>query len=220
MFRKPTMPVAVFTTLFIAALVGYGTNMAMSANLGLGSDPMSAAVARAPVMAAPAAQQPPAPPAQDLFALNHLAAQERGGVRLEVARVVIGRKDLLAREGRSLASLGQLRGDAVVGELILKVTNIADRKVAVPVDEGTVLIGDEQIRYQSGDENAGYLLPGGTRITSHLFVISRSQVRQVRNMVVRVGSPVDAGNNRVSEDFVLAVDLSRQEYQPRKIKGP
>jgi hypothetical protein len=220
MFRKYALSKQVLATLLIAVPFWYGVVMAVSSQPGLASVAGGGAAGVPPAAAVSGGQHAQPGPPKEIFALNDLGAQERAGVHLEVARVVIGRSDLQRAEGRSLAELGQLRPNMVVGELILKVTNNSGQSVAVPVDEGVILINDEQIRYLAGDDTAGYLLPGGMQITSHLFVISRSQVAQVRQMVLRVAGPVDESSLSLDADYELTIDLSRREYQPRRISRP
>jgi hypothetical protein len=220
MFRKYALSKQVLATLLIAVTVWYGAVMAISSQQGLTSLTEGGAAGAPPAAAVSGGQHAQPGPPEEIFALNDLGAQERAGVRLEVARVVIGRSDLQRGEGRSLAELGPLRPNMLVGELILKVTNNSNQQVAVAVDEGLVLINGEQIRYLAGDDSAGYLLPGGTQITSHLFVISRSQFAQIRQMVLRVAGPVDERSASLDAHYELTIDISRREYQPRRISRP
>lgn len=153
----------------------------------------------------------------DIFAFNKVAAKESGGIRIEIARIVIGRKEIMEREGHKFADISQLNDVDVVGELIFKVTNISDKEVSVYLDQGVVVINNEQIDLQIGDDTSGSLLPGATTISGFRFGITRAKMSEITTMLVRVKAPVDGNNNVLGEDFEFTIDLSQREYQRRAI---
>jgi hypothetical protein len=195
---------------------------AAPATSGVGADVRPVGAGQSTLGAAPTRTPSPAGgpfnTIDDIFAFNNVAAKESGGIRLEIARVVIGRKEVLERDGSNFSGAGRFRDVDVVGEIIFKVTNTSDKKVSFFLDQGTIVINGERIDVKLGDDIESSFLPGAKVIGGIRFAVMRSKVREVNILVFRVKSPVDENQTALADDFELTIDLSRREYQPRIIK--
>jgi hypothetical protein len=167
----------------------------------------------------PVATPTPEITADDIFGLNFLAAQEQGGIRLEIARVVIARKRVL--DDIELERVEEFNDVEVAGELIFRVTNLSDQKLTVRPFQGTVVVNGEQIDLSQwyaagtsfGREANGEIFPGATAIGGLWFGIKRSDVPQINKIAIGVDSPHNEEYRDVGEDFYFEIDLSNHEYQ-------
>lgn len=159
----------------------------------------------------------PTPDTNAVFALNNLAVKEIGGIRLEIARVVVGRKDALADLG--FGDVEKFNDVETVVEILFRLTNLSDSKRNVHPNQGTVVIGNEQIDLtewmfaaQIGDIG-GEVFPGVTQVGGLWFGVKRSSVTDINKMIVSVGAPSNDSFQSQGEDFYFEIDLSNHEYQ-------
>lgn len=168
--------------------------------------------------------------AADKWANNYVGSAESGGVIVEIARVVVGRKSAIPEQ--SWDELNEfIQGWAetdVVGELIFKVTNNTDRTVSIYPDQGSVQIGGEQIDLGEfmffttfGDSVGGDIYPGVTKIGGMWFGVKRSTPDEVSRIVYRCDAPYDAESlDDLGPDIEIVMDLSDHVFEavPEELK--
>ncbi len=170
--------------------------------------------------AAPPAQQgcPPFNPVDDLFARNHVATAESGGMQIEVVRITFGQKAMLECQGSNFSQVDRFKDMNVGGEVIFNVTNTSGSTLSFNLDQSVFSINDEVIDYKIGDDIGSSFLSGATAIVGYRFGIRRSQMRNIKTMVIQVKGAVDESSGTTGDDVELRIDLSRREYQPREKK--
>ena len=167
---------------------------------------------------APPAQPgcPPFNPVDDLFALNHVATAESGGMQIEVVRITFGQKAMLECQGSNFSQVDRFKDMNVGGEVIFKVTNTSDRTLAFHLDQSVFSINDEVIDYKIGDDIGDRFRPGAMAIVGYRFGIWQTPLRAIRTLRIEVPGPVNERNAATGATIELQIDLSRREYQPRE----
>lgn len=152
---------------------------------------------------------------EDRFSANYLGAQERGGVRIEIARVLFTRKYVYANE----FTAGAWADIDVIGMITFRVTNLTQQTLTVYPTFGSVVINGEQIElikwtfFDYGDVD-GDILPGATKLGGLYFGIRRSTVPQITHMQLAIDAPVDSSYHKQGEDYYFDIDLSKHEWVP------
>ncbi len=163
-----------------------------------------------------------------IFALNNLAVQERGGLRVEILRVLIGRKSII--EGilqdrgidRPFTTHQSLQDVDVLGEIIFRITNESAEMLSTFPHQGIVTIGDEQIdlaRYAdvgmgSGEDLRSGIEPGATVVSGVWFGIKQQDISGINNLAISFDSPIDKDLKSTGSDFLFELDLSSHIFEP------
>ncbi len=164
----------------------------------------------------------PTNPGTDLmFARNHLATQEIGGLVIEITRVLFSDKDVIISRGISFDENEKYDEYDVVGEVIFTVINTTDKVITAYPDQATVVINDEQIDlwewslYSSiGEDVGGDIFPGVTLIGGSWFGINRSQVPEINKMIISFGAPYDSESyDSLGSDFYFEIDLTEHIWE-------
>jgi hypothetical protein len=159
----------------------------------------------------------------DHFALNALTSIEQSGLAIDVARVgFFSRQWLLTADGEaSFVTKSQFDGVDVFGEIILRMTNTTDGKLMVYPDQGTIIIGNEQIELSDArtgigglDDLGGDIFPGVTKVGGVWFGVRRSTFEQITSVLFAFKAPFNADFRRTGEDFEIVLDVSNHEFQP------
>jgi hypothetical protein len=159
-----------------------------------------------------------APGSQNVFAWNYIAEQESGGIKLQIARVLIGEKSALQQNFSE-----NLFGDVpVVGMLIFIVTNTtSDKTISVYPDQGVVIVGSEQIELREymmlgnfGEHIGGDIFPGVKKIGGLWFGIKRTPLSDVLKMKIVINRPTDESISPLGPDFIFELDLSNRQFEP------
>jgi hypothetical protein len=159
----------------------------------------------------------------DHFALNNLTSIEQSGLTIEVARVgFFSRQWLLAADGAtSFVTKSQFDGMDVFGEIILRMTNTTDGKLTIYPDQGTVIIGNEQIDLNNSrtgiggmDDLGGDIFPGVTKVGGVWFGVRRSTLEQITNLLYAFSGPFNADFRRVGDEFEIGLDVSSHDFEP------
>ncbi len=159
----------------------------------------------------------PTPDPARHFGLNNLAVKESGGIRLEVARVVVADKSQVADIGFERAE--KFNDYDTVVEILFRLTNTSDQKINVHPNQGTVIIGNEQINLtewmftaQIGDVG-GEVFPGVTQVGGLWLGVARSKAEDITKMTIAIDGPVDEEYSKLGEDCYFEIDLSNHEFQ-------
>lgn len=186
------------------------------------STPKPSATPRPTATEEPSPTTAPAAAGEEEFALNFVGEQESGGVKIEIARVVVGTKASFRSAGPVFETDEIFAGKDVIVQLVFRVTNTSDAKRTVYVNQGDVVIGTEQInlleyaaaRATAGDDLGGDIFPGAVKIGVIWIGLERSTVPEVTKLIFGVNGPHDGALQRTGEDFYIEADLSNHEFQP------
>jgi hypothetical protein len=162
-------------------------------------------------------------PRLGMFALNNLAAQESGGLRIEVSRVLVGSKEHIeAAFGNPFSEHPAMADKETIGEILFEVSNTTDKVLTVRPRFGTVLIGDEQIalerfvtqRLTTEDKIDGEIFPGINMSGGIWFPIRQGDYEAVNQMTIIFDGPTDEAGQQVGPDFRFDLDLSNHVFEP------
>jgi hypothetical protein len=158
------------------------------------------------------------------FAANYVATQTQGGLEIQLVRVLCMDsshfRDVL---DISNTEFSEDYGDVpTMCEFILEVSNTADSQRTIYPDQGTVIIGDEQIELKPFDmwsiegleDVSGDLYPGVRRVGGFWFGINRSTWDQITSITYVIDSPVDEDWDRQGEDFRFEIDTAGWGFEP------
>ena len=144
--------------------------------------------------------------------------KESGGVVLEVERVRIYE---LAAGAAAIPELQQametttvFEGAQLIGAITIKVTNNTDRKVNIYPDQGTVVVGSEQVNTEVflSDNVGGEFFPGVVKDGAVVFLLSRTSWADVAggvSLLYEVRGSNDAADfSRLGEDLLFEFALT------------
>lgn len=168
----------------------------------------------------PEPTQTPSP--NQVWAINYAGGQDSGGVKIEIARIVIGYKDAIDQNFEELNDyLDGWEDIDVVGELIFKVTNNTEESVDVYPDQGTVQIGGEQINLDEymmwatfGEDVGGEIYPGVTKIGGMWFGIKRSTPEEINEVIFRASAPSTTEDwTNLGPDYEIVIDTTEKRWE-------
>lgn len=168
----------------------------------------------------PTAEPSPLPQAVgDHFGWNYLGSQDSGGLVVEIVRLVIADKTSVPELDFSLITT--FDDKPVVGEIVFRVINNTQQTLSVYPDQGTVIVGGEQIPLTEymmmatfGDSIGGDIFPGVTKIGGIWFGVKRTPVAEIQNITIAFGGPVNADFSSIGTDYNFVFDLSNRQDQP------
>jgi hypothetical protein len=152
------------------------------------------------------------------IAKNDIATIDSGGVKLELARVVIAKKEAAKQQ----FSMIQIFDDKpTVVEFIFKITNTTDKTVNIYVDQGTVAINTEQIDLfdysiggaKFGDDLGGEFLPGVTAIGGMWVGIKRADYDKVTKIQIKIDGPTDVNYSKLGPDYIFNIDVKDWTFE-------
>jgi len=160
----------------------------------------------------------------DIFSWNYLAEQTSGDVTIQIARVIIADKESVEEELNLDFDKAEIFLDkAVVAEILFKITNNSDQIVTLHPNQGTVIVGSEQIDLADylmsgtsfGDNTGGDFYPGVTAIGGMWFGVKRTPLEEINSMMFASRGPVtsDAWDS-LGPDYQIQLDLSEHTFQP------
>ncbi len=158
------------------------------------------------------------------YAWNYLASQESGGITVDIARVVYANKEDIQEDFIVISAFDD---KPVIGEIIFKVTNNSPQVLKVNPDQGTVVIGSEQIPLTEwmtlatfGESVGGDIDPGMTKIGGLWFGLKSTPLEEIKNMTISFSGPSTQSNDKTGPDFNFALDLSNRQNQevPEELK--
>lgn len=167
---------------------------------------------------APTQEPPSVPPASgNQYAWNYLGSQDSGGVVIDVARVLIADKSALPDEDFSLFS--SFEDKPVVGMIVFKINNTTTQTLSVYPDQGTVIVGGEQIDLTEfflatfGDNLGGEIFPGVTKIGGIWFGIKRTTLDEIQAITINFPGPHDDSFASKGPDYTFNFDLSNRNFE-------
>jgi hypothetical protein len=168
----------------------------------------------------PATPTPEPPDQGQAVAANYLGKQESGGIEIELVRVLFGDKEYVEEETGSDFGSDFEQVDTL-GEFVLRITNSTDKAVTVYPDQGTVVIGDEQIdldqwwhRIGNMEDVSGDLQPGVTRVGGFWFGVRRSDWDEIGKVLFLIDAPFDQDYDDLGSGFRFEIDISGMGFQP------
>ena len=146
-------------------------------------------------------------------------------VKVEIARIVIGDKEWIESAAGFDFTNGGLtdiyNDKSVVAEIIFAVTNNSDESINIFPDQGTLVVGSEQIDLldyamegEFGDSFSGEIHPGVTAIGGLWVGIKRSALEDIINMKIYFDAPWDNNYKTLGPDFKFDIDLSERKNEP------
>lgn len=175
------------------------------------------------------------PPENDesAWAINDAGSMESGGVTIEIARIVVGYKDVIEElTGQDFSKANELTNWSeieVVGELVFKVTNNAEVRADVSPEFGTVQINEEEIDFHDyyfwnlliiGDMELR-ISPGETIIRGFWFGIKNSNPGEITEIIYRTSGPNNSNtNDDLGPDYEIVIPVENPEWQelPEELK--
>lgn len=156
--------------------------------------------------------------ASDHFAWNYIASQESGGIKIVIARLLIAEKTTIDEDFDIYHIFDDV---SIVGEIVFKITNQSEKVVSIYPDQGTVIIGSEQIELSDymmlgtfGDALGGEIYSGITKIGGIWFGIKRTAIDEIKSISIIINAPYDAGFNTLGKEFNFVIDLSERKNEP------
>jgi len=160
-----------------------------------------------------------AAPVGSHFAWNYITSQESGGIKVEIARLLIADKTAIPDVDFSFVT--SFDDKPIVGEIVFKITNNSQQTLSIYPDQGTVIVGGEQIELIEylmlatfGDSVGGEIFPGVTKIGGIWFGIKRTSVTEIQQITIAFSAPHDANFTSLGQDFNFTIDLSNRQDQP------
>jgi hypothetical protein len=158
-------------------------------------------------------------PIGEQIAKNNVAVLDSGGVKIEVARIVVGKKEAVKQK---FTMIDLFSDKTTVAEFVFKITNTTDKAVKLYVDQGAVAINTEQIDLfdysmggaKFGDDLGGEYLPGVTAIGGLWVGIKRTEYDKVTKIQIKIGAPYDANYSKLGPDYIFNIDVKDWTFEP------
>ncbi len=160
---------------------------------------------------------------EQIFAANHVASLERGGVTVEVLRVIVADKEVAEEVlGIDFEPHVAFRGAETVVEVIFRVVNDSGQLVHVFPDQAQVLVDSQQVELAEwastggriGDQLGGVILPGAEKIGGQWFGLDDVRAPEVDRMVISFDAPSTDNGDSIGERYYFEIDLSNKSWQP------
>lgn len=150
------------------------------------------------------------------YAWNDLGAINQGGVNVEVARLAVYEKSSLSKKDQEAYS-NSYYGLNTICNLYFKITNNTDRIMSVYVNQGLVMVNDEQVQlssfmFDTSGTLGGELLPGATVTGVITFGLKRITPDTINKMIITFAAPHDQYFSSYGQDYVFHLDLSHHEW--------
>lgn len=156
----------------------------------------------------------------DEYAHNCMGKFDSGGIEINVVRALVAKK---AATGQDFSLAPVFENVDVVGMLILRITNTSDKQLSIYPDQGTILIGSEQVElrdYLLGggirglDDVGGDIFPGISKLGGFWYGIRQMSLDQITTAQYLISAPVDDGFNRTGDDLNILLDWSDKAFEP------
>jgi hypothetical protein len=157
-------------------------------------------------------------PGLNSFGLSNLAAQERGGVIVEIVWLWVGDKQLLEQDTfeNIIINSNMFVDKPVAAWVIFNITNNSGKEIHLHPRRGTVIVNDEQIdlsEYKSytsvNDKFDGSYSPDEKIIGGGVwFGIQHSKVSEINQMIFTMHGPHFPDDDYYAEGYNFALDLS------------
>ena len=162
---------------------------------------------------------PTTAPIGEHYAWNNVGSQDSGGIIIEIARFVLADKSAIPDMDFSLVST--FDDKPIVAEIIFKVTNNTQQTLSIYPDQGTVIVGGEQIELTEymmlatfGDSVGGDIFPGVTKVGGIWFGIKRTSMVEIQQVTITFSGPFDQNFSSMGPEFNFSIDLSNRQDQP------
>jgi hypothetical protein len=178
----------------------------------------------------------------EIFARNVGASQTKSGVKVEILRVLVGKRSAIQPNHPQLNDKDLIptntvesqpfADDAVVGAITFKITNQNNKPISFMASNFVVSVGGKQIPLQDyvymkhttfgHDLIQGDILPKSTIVAGIWFDLGKINIASVKSMNIFLGSAYDKrpwGNNPevyypITDDFFFNVNLSNHSFAP------
>jgi hypothetical protein len=138
-----------------------------------------------------------------------------GGLTISVTRLTVADyKEYYAAQDsatkRDLDFSDETNGAVTIGQIYLKVENKNSTRVSIFPDQGTVVIGSEQVEidFFSSDDLGGEYFPGVVKEGKVSFFLKRTPAAQVTNVLYAVDSPFSTSPGGNDPDFEFKITVS------------
>lgn len=151
----------------------------------------------------------------EIYAWNNIAEIDSGGVKIQIARLVLG--DKLAVD-QPFSQVSTFDDRPVVAAIIFIIQNTSTKTAMVYPDQGKVVAGGEQVDLTEfmlfgtfGDDLGGDIFPGVTKIGGIWLGFKRTPVQDIQNMLISINAPLDENFNTIGGDYRFDIDLSERK---------
>jgi len=178
----------------------------------------------------------------EIFARNVGASQIKSGIKVEILRVLVGKRSAIQPNHPQLNEKDLIptntveskpfADDAVVGAITFRITNQTNKPISFMASNFVVSVGGKQIPLQDyvymkhttfgHDLIQGDILPKSTIVSGIWFDLGKVNVASVKSMTILLGPAYDKrpwGNNPevyypITGDFFFSIDLSKHNFEP------
>ena len=168
---------------------------------------------------------------KELWSKNYAGSAESGGVKIEIARVVVGYKEAFPAEYNWHNWDNYIEGwenTKAIGEIIFKITNNTNFTVNIYPNFGSVQIGNEQIELENysaytpfGDDTQGEIYSGVTKIGGIWFGIKRPTPEAINQIIYRCDAPYGPDSyDPLGQDIEIIMDFQNHAFEemPEELK--
>lgn len=154
------------------------------------------------------------------FSWNNVSEQESGGIKIQIARIVLA--DKAAVTNVDFSKVSKFDNMPVVLEVVFKVTNTSDKEINVYPDQGMVIAGTEQVKLldyalvgsKFGDDISGKIYPGVTVVGGLWIGLKRNKVDDIQKISIAINGPSNDSFSSIGPDFHFDIDLSKRAHDP------
>jgi hypothetical protein len=157
-------------------------------------------------------------PAGKVYAWNDLAEIDGGGVKIKIARLILGEK---AAIDQPFSKIKTFDDRPVVAAIIFVIQNSSTTKASVYPDQGTLVAGGEQIDLSEfmllgtfGDRLGGEIFPGVTKVGGIWLGFKRTAIDTIQSILISIHAPVDDRFNQIGGEYQFNLDLSQRKNDP------
>jgi hypothetical protein len=156
--------------------------------------------------------------AGEVFAWNNLGEIDSGGLKIQIARVMLGEKKAINQPFEKIRTFDDR---PVVVALIFKIINTSSDTLSVYPDQGTVVAAGEQVDLGDfmlfgtfGDDIGGDIFPGVTKIGGIWLGFKRTSAEAIQNLTLVINAPMNKSFIQVGGDYQFNLDLSDRKLEP------
>lgn len=149
---------------------------------------------------------------EDVIRVEVSESQDHGGVVITVEAVVLSPYEIMPDEFKSFTEDTDYWTDVqTVGAFQISVQNTTDQTINVHPDQGTVVVGNEQVDTAlfMSDDVGGEILAGVMKDGAVLFGLKRQAPNEVTSVRYLIGGPFDNDFNDIGDDYEFEITISQ-----------
>jgi len=168
----------------------------------------------------PTKTAPPPTAAPKAYAWNLILSQDSGGVIVTIDRIILMEKGKTS----SFDTIDSFKKSKVLIGIILTVENKTNTKVMIYPNQGTVVVGSEQVNLRdfmffnempNSEAISGTIFPGVKATGGFWLGLGRTPIEEVKSMTFNIMEPADGETYiALGPEFNFEIDLSERRNDP------